>query len=126
MSERTIERVMAIDGPGWIAGTLIVPVAGALLAGLALTYLVPNARGSGVPQVKVAYRVQRRTARASHRPSRLAAYHRRARRARRERRECRECRERRARRESARLRSPAPKIQTEGLFRYSKDPVAKE
>lgn len=55
MSEHTIERVMAIDGPGWIAGTLIVPVAGALLAGLALAYVVPNARGSGVPQVKIAY-----------------------------------------------------------------------
>lgn len=55
VSERTIERAMAITGSGWIAGTLIVPVAGALLAGLALAYLVPNARGSGIPQVKIAY-----------------------------------------------------------------------
>jgi CIC family chloride channel protein len=55
LAERTVERAMAIDGPGWIAGTLIVPVLGALLAGLALAYVVPNARGSGIPQVKIAY-----------------------------------------------------------------------
>src|SRR5262249_53009226 len=42
-------------GVGW---TLAVPAAGGLAAGLLLQYLVPNARGSGIPQVKVAYAIQ--------------------------------------------------------------------
>jgi CIC family chloride channel protein len=56
LSRLTIER--AEQMPGWAGVLLIagVPVAGALLAGVLLT-LFPNARGSGIPQVKVAYRV---------------------------------------------------------------------
>lgn len=44
---------------GWkqVFYTLTVPSFGALLVGLILYYLVPEARGSGIPQVKVAYEV---------------------------------------------------------------------
>lgn len=38
--------------------TLACPTLGGLLAGLALTYAFPAARGSGIPQVKAAYAVQ--------------------------------------------------------------------
>ncbi|HEX4422036.1 MAG TPA: chloride channel protein [Kofleriaceae bacterium] len=55
MSERTIERAMAAEDYSWIPWTLVVPAIGGLLAGLLLYYVVPNARGSGVPQIKVAY-----------------------------------------------------------------------
>ncbi|HEY0191129.1 MAG TPA: chloride channel protein, partial [Kofleriaceae bacterium] len=55
MSVHTIEPALAAPGDDWVPWTLIVPAAGGLLAGLALYYVVPNARGSGVPQIKVAY-----------------------------------------------------------------------
>jgi CIC family chloride channel protein len=55
VSEHTIERAMAAAGNGWIGWTLVVPTAGGLGAGILLYFVVPNARGSGVPQVKVAY-----------------------------------------------------------------------
>ncbi len=58
VSARSVERAMAAAGPAWIGWTLAVPTAGGLAAGLLLHYLVPNARGSGIPQVKVAYAVQ--------------------------------------------------------------------
>jgi chloride channel protein, CIC family len=47
----------ALDAPGrtWIAWTILVPTAGGLLSGVLLQYVVPNARGSGIPQVKTAY-----------------------------------------------------------------------
>jgi chloride channel protein, CIC family len=41
-----------------IALTIACPAVGGLLAGLALTYAFPAARGSGIPQVKAAYAVQ--------------------------------------------------------------------
>jgi CIC family chloride channel protein len=50
----TIERAFEATGDTWILWVVLVPSAGALVAGLAL-YYVPGARGSGVPQVKVAY-----------------------------------------------------------------------
>jgi CIC family chloride channel protein len=50
----TIERAFDAAGDAWILWVVLVPSVGALLAGLAL-YYVPGARGSGVPQVKVAY-----------------------------------------------------------------------
>jgi CIC family chloride channel protein len=50
----TIERAFDAAGDTWILWVVLVPSAGALLAGLAL-YYVPGARGSGIPQVKVAY-----------------------------------------------------------------------
>ncbi|MCA9587122.1 MAG: chloride channel protein [Myxococcales bacterium] len=42
-------------GYAWIAWMLVLPTAGGLLAGAAMTYLVPGARGSGIPQVKAAF-----------------------------------------------------------------------
>lgn len=54
-AEHSIERAMAAAGNAWIGWTLAVPAAGGLAAGLLLFYVVPNARGSGIPQIKVAY-----------------------------------------------------------------------
>jgi len=51
----TIERGMVAGGDRWIGWTLVIPTAGGLAAGILLYFVVPNARGSGVPQVKVAY-----------------------------------------------------------------------
>jgi CIC family chloride channel protein len=45
-------------GYGWVAWFLIVPTLGAAVAGVLLTHVVPNARGSGVPQVKLVYAVK--------------------------------------------------------------------
>jgi CIC family chloride channel protein len=58
-----VERVLigaAQSTPGaWgMVLTLACPILGGLLAGLALTYAFPAARGSGIPQVKAAYAVQ--------------------------------------------------------------------
>jgi CIC family chloride channel protein len=50
-----IERAMAAQGHAWIGWTIVTPAAGGLAAGALLSYLVPNAAGSGVPQVKAAY-----------------------------------------------------------------------
>lgn len=50
-----IERAMGASGYTWIPWTLVAPALGGLIAGLVLFYVVPNARGSGIPQVKVAY-----------------------------------------------------------------------
>ncbi|HET9627317.1 MAG TPA: chloride channel protein [Kofleriaceae bacterium] len=54
-AEHTINRALAAAGSAWIAWTLIVPTLGGLLSGLLLYYVVPNARGSGIPQIKIAY-----------------------------------------------------------------------
>jgi len=50
-----IDPALAAPGRTWIPWTLIVPTAGGLVSGLILERVVPNARGSGIPQVKVAY-----------------------------------------------------------------------
>ncbi|MGE3543158.1 MAG: chloride channel protein, partial [Kofleriaceae bacterium] len=50
----TIDRAFEASGYGWIAWVIVVPTLGALAAGLML-YYIPGARGSGIPQVKVAY-----------------------------------------------------------------------
>ena len=53
-----IYRVAAMDGP-WRAALLIaVPAAGGLVAGAALYFYAPEARGSGIPQVKTAFLLQ--------------------------------------------------------------------
>jgi CIC family chloride channel protein len=54
----TIDRALAAPGDSWVAWTLAVPVAGALAAGILLHRVIPAARGSGIPQVKVAYAAQ--------------------------------------------------------------------
>jgi CIC family chloride channel protein len=59
-SIRTAESLFfdrAITAPGnyWIVWGVVTPALGGLGAGILLKYVFPNARGSGVPQVKVAY-----------------------------------------------------------------------
>jgi CIC family chloride channel protein len=57
-SQLLIERSLSQTGSAWLAGALITPTVGALLAGLLLEYALPNARGSGIPQVKMVYAVK--------------------------------------------------------------------
>lgn len=51
-----IDRSLASPYMLWLG--ILTPGVGALLSGLLLTYVVPGARGSGIPQVKVAYAVK--------------------------------------------------------------------
>src|SRR5689334_19016141 len=55
---RVIDRAMAAPSPHWLWLTILIPTAGGLLSGALLYYVVPGARGSGIPQVKVAYAVK--------------------------------------------------------------------
>jgi len=55
---RVIDRGMAAPSPHWIWLTILTPTAGGLLSGVLLYFFVPGARGSGIPQVKVAYAVK--------------------------------------------------------------------
>jgi CIC family chloride channel protein len=48
-------RAINMPGRSWIVWSVISPAVGGLVAGLLLEFVVPNARGSGIPQVKVAY-----------------------------------------------------------------------
>src|SRR3984957_13163165 len=50
-----IDRANAAPGRSWIWWTILTPALGGLVAGLGLTYWVPAAAGSGIPQVKTAY-----------------------------------------------------------------------
>jgi len=50
-----VDRAMAAPAPSWIAWTIVTPTVGALLCGALLQYVVPQARGSGIPQVKAAF-----------------------------------------------------------------------
>ena len=49
------DRAIAAPGNLWIVWGVATPALGGLAAGILLKYVFPNARGSGVPQVKVAY-----------------------------------------------------------------------
>lgn len=53
-----INRAMAAQGRAWIGWTIATPTLGGLAGGALLRYVVPNARGSGIPQVKAAYAVR--------------------------------------------------------------------
>lgn len=55
ISANLIERVIAIQGPSRAAWMLIIPTAGGLAAGVLTHYFAPDARGSGIPQVKGGY-----------------------------------------------------------------------
>ncbi|HJZ68190.1 MAG TPA: chloride channel protein [Blastocatellia bacterium] len=55
ISANLIERAIAVQSPSRVAWMLIVPTAGGLAAGLLIYFFAPEARGSGIPQVKVAY-----------------------------------------------------------------------
>lgn len=48
-------RALALPGRLWMVWGVVTPGLGGLAAGILLKHVVPNARGSGVPQVKVAY-----------------------------------------------------------------------
>ena len=50
-----IDRALRITGPGRYVGLVLTPALGALIAGVALEKLAPDARGSGIPQVKWVY-----------------------------------------------------------------------
>jgi CIC family chloride channel protein len=58
MAHVLIDRAMSARGRSWIGWTLATPTLGALACGLLLQYVVPNARGSGIPQVKIAFAVK--------------------------------------------------------------------
>ena len=53
-----IDRAIAAPGRSWIGWTVATPTLGALVCGALLQYVVPNARGSGIPQVKIAFAVR--------------------------------------------------------------------
>ncbi len=50
-----IDRALNTSGPSWMAWTVLSPTVGGLGAGAFLTWVVPGARGSGIPQVKQAF-----------------------------------------------------------------------
>jgi CIC family chloride channel protein len=50
-----IGAAMAAPGKSWMFWTVLSPALGGLVSGILLRYVVPGARGSGIPQVKVAY-----------------------------------------------------------------------
>jgi CIC family chloride channel protein len=54
---------MNAAGWSWIGWTIAVPTLGATVCGLLLQFVAPNARGSGVPQVKTAFALPGRTLR---------------------------------------------------------------
>ena len=53
-----IERAMHAEGSSWMFWTILTPTLGALFCGAALAWIVPGARGSGIPQVKQAFAVE--------------------------------------------------------------------
>jgi chloride channel protein, CIC family len=54
-SHNLIDRATVLEGTSHTIWMLIIPTAGGLAAGLLLHYFAPDARGSGIPQVKIAY-----------------------------------------------------------------------
>lgn len=50
-----IDRAFAAPNHSWIFWVIATPTLGGLVAGILLTYVVPGAAGSGIPQVKAAY-----------------------------------------------------------------------
>lgn len=55
LQTRIIYRVAAMDGPWRPVLLVVLPAAGGLAAGAALYFYAPEARGSGIPQVKTAF-----------------------------------------------------------------------
>lgn len=50
-----VDRSMAAPGHSWVIWTIVTPTLGATVCGLLMMFVVPNARGSGIPQVKIAF-----------------------------------------------------------------------
>jgi chloride channel protein, CIC family len=55
VSNNLINRAIAVQGPAHVVWMFVVPVLGGLAAGLLLYRFFPDARGSGIPQVKIAF-----------------------------------------------------------------------
>jgi len=55
MEHLLIDRALTASGSSWMAWTIATPAIGGLAAGAALHWIVPGARGSGIPQVKQAF-----------------------------------------------------------------------
>jgi CIC family chloride channel protein len=53
-----INAALLAPGYKWAWLTILTPTLGGLLSGALLAYVVPGARGSGIPQVKIAYAVK--------------------------------------------------------------------
>ncbi len=53
-----IDRAFRAPGKSWMAWVVISPTVGGLIAGAILTFVVPGARGSGIPQVKAAFALE--------------------------------------------------------------------
>jgi CIC family chloride channel protein len=53
--QHLIERALRAGESSWIIWTIAVPTLGGLVCGALLEFVVPNARGSGIPQVKLAF-----------------------------------------------------------------------
>lgn len=53
-----IERAFHVAGWSWMVWTVLTPTLGGVAAGVLLTFIVPGARGSGIPQVKQAFAVE--------------------------------------------------------------------
>jgi CIC family chloride channel protein len=53
-----IDRALSASAPSWMFWTILLPTLGGVISGALLYYVVPDARGSGIPQVKVAYAVK--------------------------------------------------------------------
>jgi chloride channel protein, CIC family len=55
LEHHLIARAIEDKSGYWVVWTIVSPTLGGLVAGLLLQYVFPNARGSGIPQVKVAF-----------------------------------------------------------------------
>jgi CIC family chloride channel protein len=55
LTANLIGRALELQGPSRVVWILVIPVAGGLAAGLLIHFFAPEARGSGIPQVKIAY-----------------------------------------------------------------------
>ena len=55
VSKVAIDRALSAPRYSWVIWTILVPTLGGLISGVLLEFVVPNARGSGIPQVKAAY-----------------------------------------------------------------------
>lgn len=53
-----IDHALHAEGTSWMAWTILSPTIGGLVAGALLTWVVPGARGSGIPQVKAAFALE--------------------------------------------------------------------
>jgi hypothetical protein len=48
----------ALELPNMVVLGILTPAAGGIVCGLLLAFIAPRARGSGIPQVKIAYAIK--------------------------------------------------------------------